>query len=189
VHISLIKRGLQPASREGQQKAKRGLYNCAPKVVRQVAPAESQSESSCLTLQTRLWTGNSLRLKTRQFRSFQISQLIRSARQHEALQLISCREVIVTHHSNGVEDVGQAVGCRSGSPIQMAISFQTRRVKRQSASKWCVVSIVCLQRGQTGLWSQPLRSSLSLVHTRSWRMSHAKNLHWGGGGANFPDGS
>jgi hypothetical protein len=117
VHISLIKRGLQPASREGQQKAKRGLYNCAPKVVRQVAPAESQSESSCLTLQTRLWTGNSLRLKTRQFRSFQISQLIRSARQHEALQLISCREVIVTHHSNGVEDVGQAVGCRSGSPI------------------------------------------------------------------------
>jgi hypothetical protein len=134
VPISLIKWGLQPASRDGR-KAKLGVYNCTPNDARQAAPAESQRESSCLTLQTRLWTGDSLRLKIRQFRSFQISQLIRSARQREALQLISCREVKVTHHSNGVEDVGQAVGCRSGSPIQMAISFHTRRVKRQSASK------------------------------------------------------
>jgi hypothetical protein len=45
VPISLIKRGLQPASRKGQ-KTKGGLYNCAPKVARHLAPAESQSENS-----------------------------------------------------------------------------------------------------------------------------------------------
>jgi hypothetical protein len=60
--------------------------------------------------------------------SFQISQMMRSARERKAFRGMLCREEKMVHQPSGDEVGGQFAGCRSGKPIQRAISVHGRRV-------------------------------------------------------------
>jgi hypothetical protein len=88
--------------------------------------------------------------------------------------------VMFVHHWSADSLFAHWSGWRFARPVHPDTEAHTRLVYRQEKTRWCAVSIVARRRGQEGLWSQSFRASLSEVQTLFWRMSHAKNLHFGG---------
>ena len=149
-------------------------------VARGFAPAAIQAETSYLILPSTEVKLDSLLLKILALRSFQMIHIISSARLRIAFCGVPNKVMVLDHDSNAVFAIFQFDGFRSGSWIHSAMLSQILLVKRQSASKCRAVSIVCLQRAQEVLCGHPRLASLSEDQTLFWRISHAKNLHFGG---------
>jgi hypothetical protein len=103
-------------------------YSRAKSVVKPFTLAAIQMDNSLLIFAEMVATENSWWLKTRSFRSFQISQGTRSARLLEALKGMSGVAVMLAHHSKGVALYIHSVGLRLGCPVQNATCVQIRRV-------------------------------------------------------------
>ena len=123
---------------------------------------------------------DSFRLKILALRSFHKTHIMSSARLRNAFRGVPAVVVMLIHHSSAVFAIFQFEGFRRGSWTQSAIWSQILLVKRQSASRWRAVSIVCLHRAQVALCGHPRVANLSADQTRFWSISHAKNLHFGG---------
>ena len=92
------------------------------------APARHHSEVSALTRVTSTPTGIAVLWNTRAFRSFQISQEIRSIRERSALRDSDLPEAMLRHHSLTETMPPQSVGWTSCKPSHVLIIPQTLTV-------------------------------------------------------------
>jgi hypothetical protein len=98
-------------------------------LARHFAPTKIQSENSNLILSKSVGMEDSTRSKTRLFLSFRwISQDKSSVKEREAFRGVFRRMVMIVHQSIDDEERGQCVGCRLGSPSQVAISARGQRM-------------------------------------------------------------
>ena len=99
------------------------------------------------------------------FLSFQISQITSMTSVHTAFGSVAGVVVALIHHSKVLLDGFQLGGLSPGSATHVATRSQILLVYRHSDMRWNDASIVALQSGQEGLWSQPRRASLSELQT------------------------
>ena len=118
--------------------------------------------------------------KTRAFLSNQISRDTSIAREAIAFLFGALLWMMSVHQSLTVANTCQSPGHTSCSPNQSFRADQIRTEKRHLKNRWAALSWTWLQSLQSPQFCQPLRSSLSAVQTRFWRINQAKILHLGG---------
>jgi hypothetical protein len=122
-------------------------------------------------------------LKIRAFLSFQIFQATSKSKLESPFRLPTTPPTPAREHHHSWADaksVQREVSIRT-RPSHSFMIFQTR-IEYQHLNIMCTsVSGLHLQNWQRPQFGQPRRVSLSIIHTRSWRINQAKkNLHFGG---------
>jgi hypothetical protein len=145
-----------------------------------LAPAKHQARASSLTLAMIAFVAEWWWRKTLALRSFQASQEMSISKDAKAFLCWSLPKAIFVHHASTFGSLLHDSVDLSWTAHQARISFQTRKVKRHLYMRWSAVSWSWLHRWQFPQFSQPLRWSLSVVHTLFCMTNHAKNLHFGG---------